>query len=316
MGEMNKLSTYAWTPDSDKIIRISKSTLDNYSNWCAQQLWLSKVCPQEDKEHDYLVIGSNVHDRQEEFYNIAKENKPLVEDAIAHAKQGNDKRAFELLLSIYPESTGDYAERESPMQEWLIRNDVLRLKHCETPDDWLPVGNELDLDALIDVEINLGTKDEPIMETHKVHLRGIIDRIFSDGEDGVALMELKTGKWRAQYDVPKMKGEMAYYAYVLEESGAADDLGPVTHWGWRYPGADHWDYMKATKVSITAMKKRLAKLVKSYVEQDFPTVSSREEYKCGYCEFMSFCPKWTPYENPVEVANGADPVWKDGADHA
>ena len=306
MGVLNKTSTYAWTPDSDKRIRISKSTLDTYSNWCPQQLWLSKVCPQEQKEHDYLVIGSNVHDRQEEFYNIAKKNKPLVKEAIEHAKQGNDKRAFELLLSIYPEAEGDYADRESPMQEWLIRNDVLRLKYCDEPDDFLPVGNELDLDAIIEVEVD--------GNTYEVHLRGIIDRIFSDGEDGIALMELKTGKWRARYDTPKMKGEMAYYAYVLEESGAADNLGPVTHWGWRYPGADHWDYMKAKKVSITAMKKRLAKLVKSYVNQDFPP--TKDEYKCGYCEFMSFCPKWTPYANPIEVANGADPIWKEGVEHA
>lgn len=315
MGEMNKLSTYAWTPDSDKIIRISKSTLDTYSNWCSQQMWLSKLCPQEQVEHDYLVIGSNVHDKQEEFYNILKENKPLVEAAIAAAKEEKDKAAFEILMSKYPDATGQYADREQPMHEWLVRNDVLRLKHCETADDFLPVGNELDLDALIEVEINLGTKDEPQLETYQVHLRGIIDRIFSDG-DGIALMELKTGKWRAQYDVPKMRGEMAYYAYVLEESGAADELGPVTHWGWRYPGADHWDYQQAKKVSITAMKKRLAKLVKSYVVQDFPTVGKGQEFKCGYCELMSFCPKWTPYANPIEVANGADPIFKDGEEHA
>jgi CRISPR/Cas system-associated exonuclease Cas4 (RecB family) len=307
MGEMNKISTYAWTPDSDKLIRISKSTLDNYSNWCPQQMWLSKLCPQKQVEHDYLVIGSNVHDRQEEFYNILKENKPLVEEAIAAAKEEKDKAAFEILMSKYPDATGPYANREGPMHEWLVRNDVLRLKHCETADDFLPVGNELDLDALVEVDVD-GV-------TYEVHLRGIIDRIFSDG-DGVALMELKTGKWRGQYDTPKMKGEMAYYAYVLDESGAADELGPVTHWGWRYPGADHWDYLPAKKVSITAMKKRLAKLVKSYVQQDFPTVSQREEYKCGYCDLMPFCPKWTPYVNPIDVANGADPIFIGGEKHA
>ena len=306
MGELNKTSTYAWTPDSDLRIRISKSTLDTHSNWCAQQMWLGKVCPQEQKEHDYLVIGDNVHNRQEQFYDNLKENKQLVLDAIQQAKQGNDKRAFEMLMSEYPEAEGPYADREHVMQEWLVRNDVLRLKHCDEADDFLPVGNELDLDAIIEVEVD--------DKTYEVHLRGIIDRIFSDGEDGVALMELKTGKWRGQYDNPKMKGEMSYYAYILEESGMTDELGPVTAWGWRYPGADHWDYMPAKKVSITAMKKRLAKLVKSYVNQDFPP--TKDEYKCGYCEFMSFCPKWTPYENPIEVANGADPVWKEGADHA
>jgi CRISPR/Cas system-associated exonuclease Cas4 (RecB family) len=306
MGESNIQSTYTWTPGSDKMIRVSKSTLDTYSNWCGQQLWLSKVCPVEEQEHDYLIIGNNVHQRHEDYYNNLKanasRNNGAVVAAIKHAKVGNDKKAFEILKSFYPEAEGEYAEREQAQQDWLVRHDVLRLKHCDTPEDFLPVANELDLDAIVDVDV-------PGHGVVKIHLRGIIDRIFKT-DDGVVLMELKTGKWRPQYDVPKIKGEMAYYAYLLNESDS--DLGPVTHWGWRYPGADHWDFQEAKKVSITAAKKRLGRLVKSYLEEDFPVVSQRHEYKCGHCDFMAFCPKWTPYENPIEVANGAEPIWKEG----
>lgn len=305
MGELNKQSTYTWTPGSDKMIRVSKSTLDNYSNWCPQQLWLSKVCPVEEQERDYLIIGGNVHDRHERFYiNASKDEYGInvIKNAMKAAKNGDDKRAFEYLHFLYPEADGDYAEREQAQQNWLIRHDVLRLKHCDTPEDFLPVGNELDLDAIVDVDV-------PGHGVVKVHLRGIIDRIFKT-DDGVALMELKTGKWRAQYDTPKMKGEMAYYAYLLDESDV--ELGPVTHWGWRYPGADHWDYLPAKKITITAMKKRLTRLVKSYLEEDFPVVPQREQYKCGHCDFMAFCPQWTPYANPIEVANGEEPIWKEG----
>lgn len=303
MGELNKTSTYAWTPESDKRIRISKSTLDTYSNWCAQQMWLDKVIPSGDKIEDYLIIGSNVHDRTEHFYNNGWAKPEVIDEAISEAKKGNYKSARKLLRDLFPDAEGDYVDREQTYQDWILDNDIQRLKHCKDHTDFLPVGNELDLDAVIEVDVD-GT-------TYEVHLRGIIDRIFKAGDDGVALMELKTGKWHPN-NKSKMKGEMSYYAYVLEESGAAADLGPVTHYGWRYPKADHWDYMEAKKVSVTAMKKRLHKLVRAYVEHDFPT--TKDEFKCGYCDFMPFCPKWTPYENPIEVANGAEPIWKEGHD--
>ena len=182
---------------------------------------------------------------------------------------------------MFPDAEGDYIDREQQYQDWILDNDIQRLKHCEDHTDFLPVGNELDLDAIIEVDVD-GT-------TYEVHLRGIIDRIFKSDE-GIALMELKTGKWH-NANTSKMKGEMSYYAYLLEESGAGLELGPVTHYGWRYPKADYWDYMEAKKVSITAMKKRLHKLVRAYVEHDFPP--TKAEFKRGYCDFMAFCPKWT-----------------------
>ena len=300
MGELNETSTYAWTIDSDKRIRISKSTLDTYSNWCAQQMWLDKVIPSGEKIEDYLIIGSNVHDRTEHFYNNGWDNTDVIDEAITDAKKGNYKSARAKLRGLFPDAEGDYIDREQQYQDWILDNDIQRLKHCKDHTDFLPVGNELDLDAIIEVDVD-GT-------TYEVHLRGIIDRIFKSDE-GIALMELKTGKWH-NANTSKMKGEMSYYAYLLEESGAGLELGPVTHYGWRYPKADYWDYMEAKKVSITAMKKRLHKLVRAYVEHDFPP--TKAEFKCGYCDFMAFCPKWTPYENPIEVANGEEPIWKEG----
>jgi len=301
MGVLNEGSTYSWTPGDDKMIRVSKSTLDSYSNWCQQQLWLSKVCPQEEQTHDYLTIGSNVHDRTEQYYINGADSPEVIQDAIDNAHLGNDKKCYELLRSLFPDAEGEYADREQDNQDWMVRNDVRRLKHCVKPEDFLPVANEIDLDAIVEVEVEGYGKQQ-------IHLRGIIDRVFKT-EDGVALMELKTGKWNT-YKLPQMKGEMAYYAYVLDVSD--NDLGPVTHWGWRFPKADHWDILEAKKVSITAMKKRLAKLVKSYLEEDFATVPKGEEYKCGFCDYMSFCPKYTPYANPIEVANGAEAIYLEG----
>lgn len=306
MGEMNKLSTYTWTPDSDKMIRISKSTLDTYSNWCSQQMWLGKVCHTEPLDRDYLVIGDNVHNAQEEFYENLVCDTPRMEKAIAVAKDGDEKTAFRLLKEMYPVAEGDYADREEALQNWMIHNDVARLKHCAEPDDFLPAGNELDLDAIVEVDV-------PEHGIVKVHLRGIIDRIFKDENGDLILMELKTGKFNPKYTPPKMKGEMAYYTYLLDESDS--DLGDVKWWAWRFPKAEHWDVLPAAKRTITAMKKRMGRLVKSYLEQDFPVVSDRQEYKCSHCDFMQFCPKWTPYENPIEVSHGADPIWKEDVEH-
>jgi len=311
MGELNKQSTYAWTPDSDKMIRVSKSSLGTYSDWCPQQMWLEKVCPRVEKVEDYLTIGSNVHDRIEQYYNNCRGDWlstdhgdtcrfDLAWDA---ARAGNDRMAGELLSYYMPDAEGEYKEREHDLQQWILKHDVLRLKHCDTAEEFLPVGNELDLDAIVEVDV-------PDYGMVKIHLRGIIDRIFKT-DDGIALIELKTGKW-SSYKGGQMRGEMAYYAYLLDESDS--DLGPVTHWGWRYPKADHWDYDPAKKVSITAMKKRLARLVKSYLEQDFPVVSDKQTFKCSYCDFMPFCPRWTDYENPIEVANGAQPIFKEADD--
>ena len=301
MGELNKQSTYTWTPESDKMIRISKSTLDTFSNWCGQQLWLDKHIQLPQEEHDYLVIGDNVHNRQEEYYDICGDNIDLIEEAIQHAKDGKDKRAYDILKSLYPKAEGLYEEREAAIQDWMIKHDLLRLAHCDSAHDFLPVANEIDLDAVVELDI-------PDHGPVTVHLRGIIDRVFRS-DDGIALMELKTGKYNKRYTPPKMKGEMAYYAYMLQESET--DLGPVTHWGWRFPAADAWDYEPMKKASVTAAKKRIIRLIKAYLEQDFPVVKDGARHKCGYCDYMPYCPLYTVYENPIEVANGAEPIFRE-----
>ena len=70
---------------------------------------------------------------------------------------------------------------------------------------------------------------------YPVHLKGYVDRIFSDGDDGYVLMELKTGKWKdAPYKYSSMRLEMEFYKnmIILAER---DEFLPVTHWAWEYP---------------------------------------------------------------------------------
>ena len=64
----------------------------------------------------------------------------------------------------------------------------------------------------------------------------------------------------------------------------------VTHWGWRYSAADRLDYEPVKRVSERAMQTSLNKLLRMYVEQDFPL--TKDDFKCSYCDYMDLCPKY------------------------
>jgi len=108
-------------------------------------------------------------------------------------------------------------------------------------------------------------------------------------------MELKTGKWHPR-KMSAMRMEMAYYKMLIELSteeeleavGLNDSM--VTHWGWRYSAADRLDYEPVKKVSERAMQTSLTKLLRMYVEQDFPI--TKDNFKCSYCDYMDLCPRY------------------------
>jgi hypothetical protein len=108
-------------------------------------------------------------------------------------------------------------------------------------------------------------------------------------------MELKTGKWHPR-KMSAMRMEMAYYKMLIELSteeelkavGLNDSM--VTHWGWRYSAADRLDYEPVKKVSERAMQNSMNKLLRMYVDQDFPI--TKDDFKCSYCDYMDLCPKY------------------------
>ena len=292
-------SSYAWTPemgDEDIVIRVSKSTL-TASKWCPQQLWLSKTHEVPQVQHDYLVIGDDVHQSLEAFYHNAKpEDIPLLKDA---AMEGKDRLVMDHLRTWVPsrDEVIDMrrdASKDEPFYEreydhnmtWLLRNEILRLTHTE-PEHFLPVANEVKLSPITKFHLDDGVV--------KVRLVGIIDRVFSEGEGGLALMELKTGKWHPR-KMSAMRMEMAYYKMLIELS-TEDELKAVglndkivSHWGWRYSAADRLDYEPVKKVSERAMETALNKLLRMYVDQEFPT--TKDTFKCSYCDYMDLCPKY------------------------
>ena len=292
-------SSYAWTPEMGEdgiVIRVSKSTLTS-SKWCPQQLLLSKTHEVPQVQHDYLVIGDDVHQSMEAFYhNADAESLIVLKDA---AEEGKDRLVMEHLREWLPsreevigmrrDSSKDEPFYESQYDHnitWLLRNEILRLTHTE-PQDFLPVANEVKLSPKATFHVD----DKEV----EVQLVGIIDRIFSEGQGGLALMELKTGKWHPR-KMSAMRMEMAYYKMLIELSteeelkavGLNDSM--VTHWGWRYSAADRLDYEPVKKVSERAMQTALTKLLRMYVEQDFPL--TKDDFKCSYCDYMDLCPKY------------------------
>ena len=292
-------SSYAWTPEmgeEDIVIRVSKSTLTS-SKWCPKQLLLSKTHEVPQMQHDYLVIGDDVHQSLEHFYNNADVDAiTLLKDA---ASEGKDRLVMDQLRTWLPskEEVIDMrrdASKDEPFYEdeynhnitWLLRNEVLRLTHTK-PEDFLPVANEVKLSPRATFHVD----DKEV----KVQLVGIIDRVFREGQGGLALMELKTGKWYPR-KLSAMRMEMAYYKMLIELSteeelkavGLNDSM--VTHWGWRYSAADRLDYEATKRVSERAMENSLNKLLRMYVEKDFPV--TKDTFKCSYCDYMDLCPKY------------------------
>jgi len=292
-------SSYAWTPEMGEdgiVIRVSKSTLTS-SKWCPKQLLLSKTHEVPQMQHDYLVIGDDVHQSLEHFYNNADADAiTLLKDA---AIEGKDRLVMDQLRTWLPsrEEVIDMrrdSSKDEPFYEaqydhnitWLLRNEVLRLTHTK-PEDFLPVANEVKLSPKATFHVD----DKEV----EVQLVGIIDRIFSEGQGGLALMELKTGKWHPR-KMSAMRMEMAYYKMLIELSteeelkavGLNDSM--VTHWGWRYSAADRLDYEPVKKVSERAMQNSMNKLLRMYVDQDFPI--TKDDFKCSYCDYMDLCPKY------------------------
>jgi len=292
-------SSYAWTPEMGEngiVIRVSKSTLTS-SKWCPKQLLLSKTHEVPQVQHDYLVIGDDVHQSLEYFYNNADVDAlTMLKSA---ATQGKDRLVMDQLRTWLPSREEVIGMRrdsskDEPFYEtqydhnitWLLRNEILRLTHTE-PEDFLPVANEVKLSPRATFHVD----DKEV----EVQLVGIIDRVFSEGKGGLALMELKTGKWHPR-KMSAMRMEMAYYKMLIELS-TEDELKAVglndtivTHWGWRYSAADRLDYEPVKKVSERAMQTALNKLLRMYVEQDFPL--TKDDFKCSYCDYMDLCPKY------------------------
>lgn len=292
-------SSYAWTPKMGEegiIIRISKSTLGSV-DWCAQQMWLDQNYPRPQGLVKHLVLGDDVHNGLDLFYQkIEKQNRIMT----IRQYKNNKADMTEYLKKMIPTEKEIVENRRAENKDfpfyhedyyrnmnWLMEFENARIKMAS--DVLMPLANEVRLEVKLDMDIE-GYGTVP------VQFVGIIDRVFEAPDGGLMLYELKTGKW-ADYKVDSMRREMAYYKFLIENCDSAylqerNIDRPVTHWGWRYSSADHW-MIEKSKSGIIAMKNRMKKLIKMYLDEEFPI--AKENYRfspCSYCDKLELCPKY------------------------
>jgi len=302
-AESYRMSTYAWNPmdTPDKKLRVTKSSLGTFG-WCRQQYYLEKFKGLRGEQVDHHIRGLNVHDMMEWFWaNFTKE-----QEADVLALKGDEREARKLFFSAFPAPPEPYMFGEDKQIQQWAEWQFNRLIHTGG-HQWRPAGVESNIQAFRYVEID--------GEAIPIHINGFIDTLFRDG-DGYALMELKTGKYKARSKVPAMRKEMAFYKMMLENSKHAEFL-PITHWGWEFPGGDinggegATIYYESTEKQGRAMKsveKALERLVKAHIEMEFPPdpwmgrkredetledLLERNGMKCSWCDYREHCSFWS-----------------------
>jgi len=290
-------SSYAWTPKMGEdgiVIRISKSTAGSLG-WCAQQMWLQQNYPKPQGLVKHLVVGDDVHNGLDLFYQDL-EGMGVMQGFRDLLKKGEDLTPY--LKSRIPAEKTIVANRRAENKDfpfyhedyyrnmnWLMEFENARMKM--TPNTPMPLANEVRLEVRLDMDIE-GYGTIP------VQFVGIIDRVFEATDGGLMLFELKTGKWK-DAKTSEMRKEMAYYKFLIDNADK-DYLKernidrPVTHWGWRYSAADFWMSEKVKKVSERAMLKRVKDLIKMYLDNNFPP--TKDDFKCSYCSVIELCPKY------------------------
>ena len=301
-------SVYNWRPgmvdDDGKMLklRITKSTLGTYK-FCPRMYYYQSVLKIPQEPTEAMTRGTNVHNVVEYFWKQI--NEELIEEIrvlLDNQKQITAKEKLRVFL-IKPEDGFLYSE-DIVLEQWFEWN-WLRLLICykqNTMHLWKAVGNEVEVHAMDEIEVE--GKKVPL------HYKGFVDRIFSDGDNGFIIMELKTGKWMERpYKYSGMRFEMEFYKQIIVKSEHMEFL-PITHWGWEYPngqinGGDGamWTIEETKRLSSYAsrsIENVKKKLVASHLNDNFPTVHSDEckstcrhlSSPCGWCSYYDICPAW------------------------
>ena len=305
-AESYRMSTYAWSPllTPEKKLRVTKSSLGTFG-WCPHQYYLEKFKGLRGETVAHHIRGLNVHDMMEWFWaNFSKEQEERVLELVHVEDNMAEAREVFFLSFPTPPEPYIYGEDEQIAQwaEWQFQ----RLLHTGGKQ-WRPTGVEANVHATRYVDVE--------GEAVPIHMNGFIDTLFAD-DDGFALMELKTGKYKARSKVPSMRKEMAFYKMMLEHSNHAEFL-PITHWGWEFPGGGMSDgegatiFYEPTEKKWAAMKsveKALQRLVKAHINMDFPPdpwlgkkkddetledMLARNRMKCSWCDYREHCSFWS-----------------------
>lgn len=267
------------TNENAPILKITKSSLIGTYKWCPKKYEFSYIQKLPQDQSEAMVAGSIMHNAYEDWYN---------EFDVKKAEAMSPMELQDYALSLFP--IDDYTDFYHTMAAWES-NRFLDSRSEGTLDSFLPVINEVTLDA--EVLIRRDESHLPLRFDHRVHLQGIIDRMFEE-EQGYVPVEFKTGAY-GKHKATSMRKEMAFYKWLFDsttrEDKIAKGLNPdkeITHWAWYFPKNDAFVYEKVKSVSMTGMRKNVVELLKSYEEGTWE--ANYSERTCPvYCSYYSIC---------------------------
>jgi len=275
--------TYQFQPENyddpdAPILKITKSSFGSY-NWCPKKYEFNYIDKLPQDQTEAMVKGTIIHNAREEFFNTFDIKKA---ENLSHAELVN------YCMSLHP--IDDYTEMYEAMSIFEA-NRFLEAKSESMMEDFIPVVNEVMLDAEITIEAD-GNEKFPLSRDYVVHLQGIIDRMFHE-DGGYIPMELKTGAWK-DYKTTMMRKEMAFYQLLFEncpeetlrENGLDRNI-PITHWGWYYPASNYIHLEPKKKGSYTSVIKGMSQLLHSYENGIFPTKYFAKT--CAGCSYYGIC---------------------------
>ena len=275
--------TYQWQPETygneeAPILKISKSSLGSYQ-WCPKRYEFQYKERLPIETTDVMIKGSIIHNSREAFFNAFD---------IKKAENLSHNELVNYCMSLHP--IDDYTEMYEAMSIFEA-NRFMEAVNDNTTDQFLPVINEVMLDAKFTIHKDENPKYS-LQRDYVVHLQGIIDRMFQEGDKYIP-MELKTGGWK-DWKKTMMRKEMAFYKILFEHTpndklidmGLDPDI-PISHRAWYYPAANYIYIEEAKKSSITAVKKGIAEMIHSYETGIFPTKYFAKT--CSNCSFFGIC---------------------------
>lgn len=160
-----------------------------------------------------------------------------------------------------------------PELDKFVKFEQDRIKSCVDKD-----GN-FDLKYFNPVEQEARVSDE------KLHLRGFIDAVYINPEDGkLIVIDWKTGKYRPDA-YSSYRFELAMYKELYEKKTGKE----VGYWGIYFVDAGKLFFEKVKPVSIKAMYKNVEKAREGMEGDNFPC---KEGILCNWCDYKDKCEAW------------------------
>lgn len=289
MGETKRTSTYDPTKvTEDLVLRVSKSSYNNYA-MCPRQYWWNKIAlPDMDiPSSEAAIRGTAIHQVMEDGLRELSLDKSC--DIAAGVMMDTTFNKYAIAQGVQTEAGVDAMREilETIAEEW---------GHLEIV--------ELEDKHVHPYTISVLTDDGEIH--YPVELVGMIDGVFRHPDGHLVVVELKTGNANSS-KLSRTRGELCFYRKLLMLKGYDEP----THFLTIFPDADNPDFLMSlmgkrnTQVymgdsqglavyevvgtrSINAMEKKLSNAVHGIMTQQWP-IKWNDYFCTQWCEFHMSC---------------------------